>query len=498
MKDIRGESLMLYGSNLRGSKTGFSLEKSSLSKLKKLLIIGVLLLSFQFSAGYVNANPTEDFQTIYHVYLNEDYVGLVADEEKLAQLKTQKVEEAKQEFEDFSLKIEEGLSVIPERVFSGKANDEAVLTKLEKELAVTTDAIGIQIGDEVALHVKDTESYEKMMRALQLQFVSEEQLATYEANQATDASVPELAEDETRIANIIFSEEVKSVEEAVKPEEVLTVAEAVELINKGTLGEEKYEVQAGDVLGSIAKKHQMTTAKIIELNEGLTAETVLQIGDALNVTVTEPYVELEVHYESKSRQKIAYEKIEEKDETLYKGDNKVKQKGQDGEKVVSEYIREKNGQVIGKSVTEEQILSEPVEEITIVGTKVMSSRGTGSFQWPTVGGYISSHMGSRWGSFHRGIDIARPSNRSILAADNGVVVSTGPDGNYGNKIVINHNNGYQTLYAHLSSIDVKPGQTVTAGSKIGVMGSTGRSTGVHLHFEVTKNGTLINPLSVLK
>lgn len=498
MKDIRGEYLMLYDSNKRGSKIDFTLEKSSLAKMKKLLVISLLLISFQFSAGYANANQAEDFQTIYHVYLHEEYVGLVSDEEKLEALKEQKVEEAAHEFEDFSLTIEEGLSLIPERVFSVKTDDEAVLTKLEAELVVTTEALGVQIGEEVALYVKDEASYEEMIRALQLQYVQEEALSLYEKNKAAPESVPELAENETRIAKIIFSEEVKAVEEAVKPEEVLTVAEAVELINKGTLGEEKYEVQAGDVLGSIAKKHQMTTAKIIELNEGMTAETVLQIGDELNVTVAEPYVELEVHYESKSKQKIAYKKIKEKDETLFKGDNKVKQKGQDGEKVVSEYIREKNGQVIGKSVTEEQILSEPVEEITIVGTKVISSRGTGSFQWPTVGGYISSHMGSRWGSYHRGIDIARPSNRSILATDNGVVVSTGPDGNYGNKIVINHNNGYQTLYAHLSSIDVKPGQTVTAGTKIGVMGSTGRSTGIHLHFEVTKNGTLVNPLSVLK
>ena len=106
-------------------------------------------------------------------------------------------------------------------------------------------------------------------------------------------------------------------------------------------------------------------------------------------------------------------------------------------------------------------------------------------------------MGTRWGSMHRGIDIARPSSRSILAADNGVVVSAGWSGAYGNRIEIDHNNGYKTLYAHLSSINVSVGQTVSRGSKIGVMGSTGRSTGVHLHFEVTKNGSLVNPLSVL-
>ena len=117
---------------------------------------------------------------------------------------------------------------------------------------------------------------------------------------------------------------------------------------------------------------------------------------------------------------------------------------------------------------------------------------------PTNGGYISSNMGSRWGSYHRGIDIARPSNFTIKAADNGTVTFVGWDGTYGNKIVINHNNGFQTVYAHLSSINVRVGQVVPAGSAIGVMGSTGNSTGVHLHFEVIRNGTNVNPLSYLR
>ena len=118
--------------------------------------------------------------------------------------------------------------------------------------------------------------------------------------------------------------------------------------------------------------------------------------------------------------------------------------------------------------------------------------------WPTVGGYISSHQGYRWGRFHKGIDIARPSNRTIKAADNGTVTFAGWDGAYGNKVVINHNNGMRTVYAHLASINVSVGQTVEKGRKIGVMGSTGNSTGVHLHFEVYKNGSLKNPLNYLK
>lgn len=472
--------------------------KMKQSKLKHLCMAGTLLIGFQLSAGYVNANSKEDFQTIYHVYLDKQYIGLLSDENKLEEIKEKKIEVASGQFKDFNLEIEEGLSVIPERVFSENIDDRIVVEKLEEELAIETEAIGLQIDEEVALYVKDEAVYEKMVKDFQLQYITEEALDAYEAKIAMDAPEIELQENEKRIADIIFSAKLKPVAKKVNPEEVLTAEKALQLLNKGTLGEQKYEVQAGDALETIAQKHKMTTAQLIEINEGITPETVLQIGDELNVTVAKPFVELEVHYETKNKQTIAYEKVTEKDDKLFKGDRKVTQNGQDGAKMVTEYIREKNGQVVGQSITAEQVLTEPVDEVTVVGTKVISSRGTESFQWPAVGGYVSSQMGSRWGRQHRGIDIARPSNRSILASDNGVVVSAGVDGSYGNRIIIDHKNGYRTLYAHLSSFDVKPGQTVTAGQKIGVMGSTGRSTGIHLHFEVTKNGTLLNPLTVLK
>ncbi len=164
-------------------------------------------------------------------------------------------------------------------------------------------------------------------------------------------------------------------------------------------------------------------------------------------------------------------------------------------KEISYLLTSENGTRTSKVALEEQIIQQPVDEIEVVGTKVISSRGTGEFTWPTVGGYISSQMGQRWGTVHRGIDIARPSNYNILASDNGVVVAAGNSGSYGNRIVINHNNGYTTLYGHLSSINVEVGQVVEKGSVIGIMGSTGNSTGTHLHFEVEKDGSLVNPLS---
>ncbi len=130
-------------------------------------------------------------------------------------------------------------------------------------------------------------------------------------------------------------------------------------------------------------------------------------------------------------------------------------------------------------------------------TVTTSVQGNGEFGWPAVGGIITSYQGQRWGRLHKGIDISGVSNRAILAANGGTVAVAGWHNDYGNYVKINHPNGYTTLYAHMSSLTVSAGQTVSKGTQIGVMGTTGRSTGIHLHFEVFKNGKLINPMSVL-
>jgi len=125
------------------------------------------------------------------------------------------------------------------------------------------------------------------------------------------------------------------------------------------------------------------------------------------------------------------------------------------------------------------------------GTVVAS----GAFVWPT-GGQIS--QGFAW--YHKAIDIANRAAPNIVAADAGKVVVAGwPDNSgYGNRVIIDHGNGYKTLYAHMSTIYVVNGQSVGRGSAIGKMGCTGRCTGTHLHFEVIRSGTYLSPLSVLQ
>ena len=124
----------------------------------------------------------------------------------------------------------------------------------------------------------------------------------------------------------------------------------------------------------------------------------------------------------------------------------------------------------------------------------IESLGSAQFIWPAAG-----QMAQYFSWYHPGLDISNLGGGPIHAADSGTVTLAGwPDNQgYGNRVIIDHGNGFTSLYAHMSAIYVSPGQRVSKGDVLGMMGSTGRSTGTHLHIEIRKNGTALNPLSLL-
>lgn len=137
----------------------------------------------------------------------------------------------------------------------------------------------------------------------------------------------------------------------------------------------------------------------------------------------------------------------------------------------------------------------PVSRIaTTQAVDIVPGAGSGQFVWPAAGRITQGYS-----FYHKAIDIANRAAGPILAADAGTVVGAGwlDNSGYGNRVLIDHGNGFVTLYAHLSVVQVSAGQQVSKGAVIGQMGSTGRSTGTHLHFEIRKGG-LLNPLSFLQ
>lgn len=208
-----------------------------------------------------------------------------------------------------------------------------------------------------------------------------------------------------------------------------------------------------------------------------------------------PVIEIQSVTRCEELEAIPFETEQQADDTKYTGDVTVVQQGIDGEKYVKYYSVKINGVEKERSVHKEELLRQPVRQVELVGTKERPSPvGTGEFAQP-VSGTLTSSFGQRWNRAHCGIDVGASTGTMIYAADNGTVIySQYNDGGYGNLVQIDHGNGFVTYYGHCSELLVKPGDVIAKGDPIAKVGSTGRSTGPHLHFEVRKDGEPQNPL----
>lgn len=207
---------------------------------------------------------------------------------------------------------------------------------------------------------------------------------------------------------------------------------------------------------------------------------------------------------------IAYDITTEYDESQPSSYEKVKTEGENGEEEVTVRTVYVDGVQTDAYETDSEVIKEAVDEVVVKGsdsssegtssssTSSSSSYGSGSFIWPVPYTHnITSEFGMRWGRLHGGIDIADGGvyGQSIVAADSGTVILAGNQGDgYGNYVIIDHGNGYKTLYGHMSSVAAYTGQQVSQGEVIGYVGSTGNSTGPHLHFEIRVNDVQTDPL----
>ncbi|MBR4879822.1 MAG: peptidoglycan DD-metalloendopeptidase family protein, partial [Clostridia bacterium] len=294
-----------------------------------------------------------------------------------------------------------------------------------------------------------------------------------------------------------FLQEITIEERTVANSLIKTIEDMEKELMANTREVLTHSVVKGDTFSTIAEQYGISTQTLKKLNPDI-EETKIQIGAEIRVAAAVPVLSVKSTQTITYTEDIAYDVEVEYSDSMYKTQSKIKQKGQVGtEEVVADVIYI-DGTEVERVELSRTVIEEPVKEIKVVGTKKPPAKSaTGSFRWPTSG-RISSKYGYRWGGeFHNAIDIATASGTPIVAADGGTVTLAKWNGNYGYCVVIDHGNGYTTLYAHSSKLLVSKGQKVAKGEKIALVGSTGRSTGPHLHFEVKKNGRNINPYNVL-
>lgn len=224
------------------------------------------------------------------------------------------------------------------------------------------------------------------------------------------------------------------------------------------------------------------------------AESLKNTEDIINSAKVKFSVRLETDYivESERTYKTVYEYDDSKLDTYCE----IKQEGKNGKQRVSYRLVYVDGALTDSVVQETAVIEEPVDQIMIVGTQE-SYTGTGDFAWPVpYTRNVTSVFGHRWGTFHYGIDISWNGvyGQDIVASDSGTVTWAGYDNSgYGYYVIIDHGNGFQTLYAHACDVYVSIGDKVRQGDSIAGVGSTGYSTGDHLHFEIIKDGVKIDP-----
>ena len=290
-----------------------------------------------------------------------------------------------------------------------------------------------------------------------------------------------------------FAEDVKIEPYNTTLANVSSKSAALKKIKSGGQQEVTYTVKSGDTLYGICDKLGVNLQELKKMNPKIKDTMTLHVGDKFVTQQEIPLITVETVEVSVFAEAIDYKTVTKESSKYYKGETVVTQAGKKGKARVTARLTKHNGVTVDREDLSVETIKKPVNKIVVKGTKaVPAKKGTGTFMRPVNVGVYAGY-GMRWGRIHYGLDYAAPTGTPIYAADGGTVTSAGWSGAYGYTIVIDHGANKKTLYAHCSRLFVSAGTKVYKGQHIAAVGSTGRSTGPHCHFEIFINGANVNP-----
>ncbi len=353
-----------------------------------------------------------------------------------------------------------------------------VIQKLSNATEFKVEAYEIMVNGESIGFVQDRETYDRAI---------ERHKATYIPEPVEGLEVKEV----TVTDNVTLSK-TETFESLLKTED-----EIYDIISQPIIADKKYVVKDGDTIWQIANDNGMTLEELLDINPSITENGAIFPGDELSLVKEVPRVSVKVVY-VKTYTDIAYRDIEEvPNDEQYITYRKTIQEGSDGKSIFTVELSSVNGVETSREMINEEVLVAPVNKIIEIGTmNTPPKSSTGNFKLP-ASGRRTDYFASRGGT-HKGIDIAAPSGTPVYASDGGTVTFSGWYGGYGNLVIIDHGNGFQTYYGHNSKNYVSAGEKVYQGQHIAAMGTTGDSTGNHCHFEIRKNGVPVNPVNYLQ
>lgn len=461
------------------SRLGQKLERfkrySEDHKKGMLMVFAIAMMVVMGAAGVLN------YCTAYEYSYNGQKLGLVKEKDDVLQI-TDLVQGALTEEKNMKIVIDAKDDITFHRKLaldeSQIDDSEQVLKRLTYMGDLKVKATGIYVDGKKIGAVQDRKTAEKALKDV--------------ADKYTKKG------DNIEIEKVSFLEKVDIDPCSTDLEDLHSEEEMVDLLCTSGEKETVHKVVAGDTLHSIAKKYDVWEDQLLADNKGINSKK-LEVGSNIIVKQQAPVLTYEVI------EKITYDKViehkveEQKSADIYEGMTETQQAGSDGLSEITARVTLQNGKKVEEEDLVTTVKEEPVTEVVLVGTKERPPTvGSGKYIWPLKDSFTqTSGFGSRWGRQHKGIDLAVSVGTTVYAADGGTVVEAQYSGSYGNVVMIDHQNGQETRYAHNSKLLVKKGDKVYQGQPIAKSGNTGRSTGPHVHFEIRFNGEPRNPLNYL-
>ena len=495
---------------------------------KKILFV-LSVLVFVFTTGFTNiSNKPRD---LYRVYLKGESIGLIESKEELENFIDQEQEEIKKKYQVNKVYVPADLDIVKETTFDNRVKSvKEIYEEIKDSSPFTISGYVIKIkgldttnqngkvvkGTTQKIYVTKKSIFTNSVMKTVKSFIPEEDFNNYANN--TQSEIEDVGQI---IENIYIKNKITIKKDLIPVDKKIyqTEEELSKYLLFGTVDKQQtYVIKEGDTIEDVAFANRISTQEFLIANPELQDEkSLLTPGQVVTLGIIKPQFSVVEQDRVVFREEKNFTTETRYDDDKYVGWSEVIQSGVKGENKVTQEVLKVNGVIESRTPINTETLKDPIPEIVVKGGKQSAYYGYGSplpyageWGWPATCASVSSPFGWRWGYFHDGTDIAGCGYGSnIFAAQAGTVVISekktgGYAGGYGDNgeyIVIDHHNGYYSLYAHLcpGCRAVGVGTYVEKGQPIGGMGMTGAATGVHLHFAIWygypyKGGTALNAM----
>lgn len=500
-----------------------------MSKRFKRISILVMILSIFVSTGFTKISLQP--QTVYRVYLKGKSLGLIKSKEELEDYIDKQQEEIKQKYNVKKVYVPTDLDIIKEITYKDNIKNVKEIYEEIKDISPftingyiikikgleTKDAEGKTIkAENQTIYVIDKSVFNNSIEKTVKSFIN----STDYYNYANDTQ-KEIEDTGKIIENIYIKNKITIKKDKIPVDKTIyqTEEELSKYLLFGTTEDQaKYTIKDGDTISDVAFDNKISVEEFLIANPNLQDEnSLLSPGQEVTLGILKPQFSIVEEDRVVFREEKNFTTETRYDNDKLVGYEEVIQAGIKGENKVSQKIQKINGETVNTVTTSTEIIKDPVNEIIVKGGKqssyssyygsgygaVVATRG--QWGWPASCSSVSSGFGWRWGVLHDGTDIAGCGYGSnIFASQSGTVAISSSKNDNGQYIVIDHHNGYYSMYAHLcvGCRYVSAGQYVEKGQVIGGMGQTGAATGVHLHYSIwqgglpyTRGSVALNPMN---